>query len=332
MRVVLSGCGSIGRRHAKNLMSLGNFDILAYDVSEERLDRIQSELPVKLTKDIVSALSTGIDALLVCSPTKYHVPQALEAVKRGIPTFIEKPLSDSLDRVDDLLLLADQKDVPILVGCNFRFDSGFTVIRESLTCGLIGRPLAARAHFGQFLPNWRPDQDYRLSYSGKQSLGGGVILDQVHEIDYITCLLGQPDSVLCMAKRVSDLEIDTEDTAEILLWLNSGVLASIHVDCIRPVYDRSLEIVGTEGILQWRFQDNFVQHFGSHSREWKILSDSKKHDFNAMYVSEMHHFLEILARRETPLQDGRRGKEVLEIALAAKLSAELGRIVPLSAI
>ena len=103
-----------------------------------------------------------------------------------------------------------------------------------------------------------------------------------------------------------------------------------HFDYARRVYDRSLEVVGTEGVLQWRFQDNFVQCYDAKSRGWVVLSESKQHDFNAMYVAEMRHFLDVVSLGAAPEQDGLRGRQVVELALAAKQSNSEGRAVSLA--
>ena len=330
MRVVLAGFGSIGRRHARNLLALGNSEIVIYDVRPDRLADFDNDSRLETTVDLDTALDSSPDLLLVCTPTSQHINHALKAARRGIAIFVEKPLSYNTDGVDELLAVASANDVPILVACNFRFDSGFVLVQQALTQGAIGRPISARAQFGQYLPEWHPDGDYRQSYSANQSLGGGAILDSVHELDYVTWLLGSPTAISCAAGRLSDLQVDTEDVAEIMLHLESGVVASVHMDYVRRVYDRSLEVVGTGGVLQWRFQDNFVGCYDASSGNWVTLSESKAHNYNAMYMAEMQHILDVADRRAVPCQDGHRGKQVVEMALLAKKSAAVGRLIPFS--
>lgn len=321
MRFLISGCGSIGRRHARNLLDLGLSEVVVHDTDQERLSEVARETGAKPVDNFTEELDRGAGALLVCTPTNMHVGQAFEAANRGIPVFIEKPLSHDMAGVDQLLMAASSHGSPLMVGCNFRFDSGFKTVKQALADGAIGRPVSARSQFGQYLPDWRPYHDYRQSYSAQQSMGGGIILDSVHEFDYLTLLLGKPETISSMAGRLGDLEIDTEDVAEILFYLDTGIIASLHVDYLRRGYDRSLEVVGTDGVLRWRFQDNYVGVYNPGTDQWQILSESKEHDFNTMYVDEMRHFIEVAAGRATPAQDGWRAKQVLEMALRAKDSA-----------
>jgi predicted dehydrogenase len=148
----------------------------------------------------------------------------------------------------------------------------------------------------------------------------------VHELDYLRWLLGEVSEVFCFADRLSDLEIDTEDNASILLRFRRGMVAEVHLDYVQRAYERSLQLIGVQGTIWWSYQDNTVRWYTASDGMWRS-SSWPTYDFNDMYVAEMRHFLACLAGSETPALDLLGGWRVLEIALAAKASAERGEPV-----
>jgi predicted dehydrogenase len=158
-------------------------------------------------------------------------------------------------------------------------------------------------------------------------LGGGAILELSHELDYVTWLVGEAKTVTAQAGLLSDLEIDVEDTAEIILRFRNGAIGSIHVDMVQQPGGRTCRVVGTKGTLLWDASSHRVQLFSSSNRAWQDLHPEGQIDRNEMYVSELRHFLECVRERKNPtvnLEDGRR---VLRLALAAKKSSDEQRAI-----
>ena len=329
MKFLVVGCGSIGKRHIRNLLQLNAGEIIAYDVQPDRREEVQKQFDIAICEDFTQGLDQNPDAILVCTPTSLHLRYAHPAVERGLHVFVEKPLSDSLDGVDSFLAEVARRQVVVLVGCNYRFHRGLVLVKQLLDEGGIGRPLFVRAQFGQYLPDWHPWEDYRQGYSAKRSLGGGIILDSIHELDYVTWFLGEATEVCCFAGKVSDLEIETEDTAEILLRFENGALGEVHMDYVQRAYNRSCEVVGEEGTIVWSYQDNSVSLYSAVERRWHVSKWPGVYDTNEMYVQEMEHFLACLKGEEQPQLDEVGAKRVLQLALAAKESAQRGRKIVL---
>lgn len=311
------GCGSIGKRHLRNLLHLGVRDLLAYDPREDRRKEVVGELGVAVTADLDGAYDSGVGVAYVCSPPSLHVTQALQAAKFGCHLFIEKPLADSLAGVEQLLATIKERRLISLVGCNFRFHPGLQGAKALMREGVIGRALFARAQFGQYLPDWHPWEDYRQGYSAQRHLGGGVVLDRIHELDYLRWLLGEVDSISGFVGKVSRLETDTEDLAELILRFQSGAVASIHVDYLRRTYECSCEIVGEDGTIEWSFQDHSVRWYRAaekcwHARQWV------NYDVNTMYVEQTRHFLACLRGEAQSACDASDGSRVLALALQAR--------------
>jgi len=329
MQFLIIGCGSIGKRHIGNLKTLRAGDIIAHDSRPDCRHEAEREYGIKTYNELEEALAQKPSTAFICTPTSLHIPHALLAARSGCHLFIEKPLSHSLDGVDELIQTTARQNLITMVGCNMRFHPGIARIKRLLERENIGRVFGARVQFGQYLPDWHRWEDYRQGYSANHSLGGGIILDGVHEIDYITWLLGEASQVTCFSDRLSPLEIDTEDTAEILLRLKSGAIVEVHLDYVQRSYARSCQIIGEEGTILWDINDKHVRLYSTKTDQWQAFSEEPDYDSNQMYVEEMKHFIRCLEGKAKPSQDIYAGKRILEIALAAKESSDSGQVIKL---
>jgi predicted dehydrogenase len=333
MRFIVLGAGSIGRRHLRNARALGHRIAAVFDPDPHRRTEAAAtaDAGTLVTGDETAALAVEADAALVCSPTHRHLEQARAAVTRGLHVLVEKPLSHSLDGTADLVAAAAAGRRTVLVGCNLRFLPSLGLVKRLLDEGRIGAPLSLRAHCGYYLPYWRPHTDYREGYGARRAMGGGIILDAIHELDYVRWLLGEPREVFCYAGKVSTLEIDTEDAADVLLRYDDGVVANVHLDYLRASYGRGCELVGREGLITWDYSSRTVHVHGKDDRWHEVFEEPVDTDRNDMYVEELRHFVECVAHGTPPTLDAAGGRRVLEIALAAKTSAAEGRPVRLQA-
>ncbi len=330
LKILVIGCGSAGERHTKNLKSLELAEVSACDQDKGRLEYMKGKYEIKAFENHNEAFSNEtIDAVLVCTPTSEHVPLAIAAIEQGCHVFIEKPLSHNLEGVDDLIREAKRKGLVIMIGFNLRFHPNLQLIKELLDRGEIGKPISARAHFGSHflyrLPfhSWK---SYKEDYAAKE-VGGGVILDAAtHLIDYLSWLLGGVKEVFCYADRMSNLNLESEDIAEILLKLERGVIASLHVDFVQQPYQTKCEIIGEKGSIVWDSSNNKVNLFTETADRWQAFPETN-FDYNETYVREIVHFIKCIYGQEHPLVDGIEGRRILKIALAAKESAKEGRAV-----
>jgi len=166
---------------------------------------------------------------------------------------IEKPLSDRLDGTDELVRRCRERDVPVIVGYTLRYHPGVVALQRDLAAGVIGRVLTVRAEVGQYLPDWRPGVDYRTTVSARRATGGGVLLELSHDLDLVRAFLGMPRSVTARLAHVSDLDLDVEDVADLILDYGSAdrqLVATVHLDMVRRPAARSLIVTGTEGTIE----------------------------------------------------------------------------------
>jgi len=318
MKILVAGCGSIGKRHARNAIRVA--EAAVFDTDPQVLSNCEREYGIQAFADLKTALEWKPDGVVIATPTNLHIPVALASIEAGADVLIEKPISHSSDGVEAFLERAENLKRKIFVACNMRFHPAIHTICKNLDT--VGKPFFARAHYGNYLPEMRPNVNYRKLYSASRSQGGGVILDGIHELDYLVWLFGGIQEVLCRAARLSDLEIDTEDYAGILLRHQTGVVSEIHLDYLRPFKLRGCEVVGDRGMLIWRSEGKnpekcSVRIYRRQTQKWESLLNSENLDINQPYETMMEHFIEGIQGNNVPILTGREAAEELTVALKA---------------
>jgi len=329
MKFLIAGLGSIGRRHFRNLIALGEKDILLLRTRKATLpDDELAGYPVET--DIHEALKKHKpDAVLVANPTALHLDIAIPAAQAGCAILLEKPISHSMERLDELQSAVTKNGAKILVALQFRYHPGLLRAKKLIVDGEIGRVVSAHIHVGEYLPAWHPWEDYRQGYAARADLGGGVVLTQCHSLDYLPWLVGEVKSVWGMMDKVSDLEVDVDDTAKIGLRFVSNAMGSLHLDYNQQPPSHHLEVIGTKGSIQMDFSDGAVRIYKAEKKEWESYPLPAGWERNVMFMEEMKHFLAV-ARGEVdpvcPLQDGVRVSKLIE---AIRISSREGRLVQL---
>jgi predicted dehydrogenase len=329
MRFLICGLGSIGRRHLRNLVKLGAEDLILLRSGKSTLpDDEISGFPEE--QDIGEALDRWEpDAVIICNPTSLHTEIALPAAAAGCHIFIEKPISHSMEGVNSLRKTMLKTGKHVLVGFQFRYHPGLKQVERLIREGAIGEVIGARVNWGEYLPGWHPWEDYRNSYSARRDLGGGVVLTLCHPFDYLRWILGEIVEVAAEVRNSGVLELDVEDTAEIILRFTSGVVGNVHLDYLTRPPNHSFEIVGTEGTLHWDDEDGAVRWWSVSADAWLAITAPAGFERNHLFLDEMRHFLKVVAGEEIPLCNMEDGIRALEVVLAAKRSSSKGCRVPI---
>jgi predicted dehydrogenase len=328
MKFLIAGLGSIGRRHLRNLRALGEQDILLYRTHRATLpDDELAGLPVET--DLRLALAHKPDAVIVANPTALHLDVAIPAAEAGCAILLEKPVSHSLERVDALVAAAQRSGSPILVGFQFRFHPTLQKARQLIAEGVLGRVLAARVHFGEYLPAWHPWEDYRQGYAARADLGGGVVLTQCHSLDYLPWLVGPVEVLWAFVGTLGGLGVDVDDAAEIGLRFVGGALGSVHLNMIQQPPGHRWEIVGTEGTLTWDNATGLLRRYAAATKAWEEYPAPPDFERNVMFLDEMRHFLAVARRETRPLCTLEDGLAALRLSLAALQSAAEARLIEL---
>ncbi|MBK8161314.1 MAG: Gfo/Idh/MocA family oxidoreductase [Rhodospirillaceae bacterium] len=334
MRAIVTGTGSIATRHLRNLRQLFPAAILVV-VSRPQGKGISAEIQSLVSEqytDLAAALKVPVDLAVIATPAPFHVEQAMTLVGQGIPTLIEKPLAVTVAECDQLLALCRRNDVPLLVGYCLRYHPLVAILQERLAAGAIGRLYNMRAEVGQYLPNWRPGTDYRSGVTAQRALGGGALLELSHEIDLVRSLLGMPHAVTAVAARISELEIDVEDIAEIILRhrvAGQEALASIHLDLFRRVPRRRITVDGDGGSAELDF-GRATLTFNPVAGAPVVHGVPDGFAINDIYLAELQDLIACSKFGRQPLASLAEGLATLRIVEASAQAAHSGKTISLS--
>lgn len=324
MKFLIAGLGSIGRRHFRNLLTLGEGDIVLYHTHHSTLpDNELAGFPIE--SDLRAALAYNPDAVIISNPTALHLDVAIPAAQCGCHLLIEKPVSHSSARLDELQQAIEQNHNKVLVGYQFRFHPGFRHVKKLLDDATIGQLLSVHAHWGEYLPNWHPWEDYKQGYAARPELGGGVLLTLSHPLDYLRWLLGEVESISAITSQ-NGLNMPVEDDAEILLKFENGPLGTVHLDYNQRPASHWLEIMGTQGTIRWD-NSNQIVRLAQVGREanvsaWQDFSPPQGFERNSMFLDELRHFRDVIhgnTQALCPLQDGIKS---LQLSLSALASSQ----------
>ena len=328
-RLLIAGLGSIGRRHLHNLLALGESDIVLLrshrgTLPDDELARFPTET------DLAEALRRHKpQAVIVSNPTALHLEVAIPAAQAGCAILLEKPVSHSAARLDLLQEAVSRFGVPLLMGFQLRYHPCLVRAHEWLRAGKLGRLISGRVHFGEFLPAWHPWEDYRAGYAARADLGGGVLLTQCHSIDYLPWLAGDVDAVWGSLAKLSDLEIDVEDTAEIGLRFGGGALGSLHIDYAQQPPSHRLDISGTGGSLTCDLMAGTLGIYDAKTQTWEQSGLPPVWERNTMFLDEMTHFLAVVRGESQPACSLEDGMRVMQIIAAVQESNRTGRMISL---
>jgi predicted dehydrogenase len=318
------GFGSIGKRHANNLLKIPKMEVIICT---------SQKYNANITKKfkIVDSLTQGIeeepDFAIIANVTSMHIETAIKLAKAGIDLFIEKPLSNSLNRCKYLESLVKKKKIVTMIGCNFRFDECVQVMRKIIKQKKLGKVISTHVENGSYLPDWHPYEDYKKGYSARKELGGGVVFTNIHEIDYLYWIFGKVSKVFSVTGKFSDLKVNVEDLAEIIMKFQDKSIASIHLDHYQRPNFRQCKIIGTKGTMIWDFQKSKLDIFNLRKQKWENIVHEKHIDRNLTYQKEITHFIQCVKSRKKTINPLSEGIVTLKIALLIMKSSKTNRMI-----
>lgn len=319
MKFLIAGYGSIGRRHLRNLQALGERDILLLRSHRSTLPEEEiAGIPVETSLE--AALAHAPDAVIVANPSALHMQVAIPAARAGCHLLIEKPLAENLEHAQALKSALAEGGGKALVGFQFRFHPALQKAAALLAEGAIGSITSGRVHWGEYLPNWHPWEDFRQGYAARADLGGGVILTLCHAFDYLPWLMGEVEALWAFSSCLG-LGLEVEDTAEIGLRFRNGATGLIHLDYVQRPPEHRFEITGSEGMLRWDNADATLRLFRAGVGAWETFAPPEGFERNWLFMDEMRHFLSVCRGEVEPVCSLAGGLRALEIGLRARQSA-----------
>lgn len=315
MKILFIGMGSIGTRHyncLKKYKEQHNLEFISYKTNLNK-DNKNKEEDIQYFDTLESALLQEPDCAVISNPTSIHIETAIKCANIGLHMFIEKPLSNTLTEVDKLIEIVKEKNLITLMGCNLRYHPILIDIKNIITSMDLGKGYDFNICAGSYLPDWRPWQDYTKSYSAKKSLGGGVLLDLIHEIDYTYWLFGEFIEVKSLVEKISDLDIETEDCAKILVKTKKS-LGTISLNYYRRNPERKIYINFEKGSIIADLVKNelIIENVNG------ITTKKYEVDRNYTYEKQMEHFLEAILNKSNTENDVNTGLKTLKYVLHIK--------------
>jgi len=318
-KILVVGYGSIGKRHVENLLSISNLEVI---VCTERNDVSKLKKHAKVYSTIKQCLEEKPDIGIIANETSLHVPTAIKLAEAGLDLFLEKPLSNSLKDVEKLYAIVKKKKLITQMGCNMRFHPCIKKIKSMVEQQKIGRIISVQVQNCSYLPDYHPWEDYRNGYAARKDLGGGIILTQIHEIDYMYWLFQEVENVISISGKFSDLDITTEDYVSSLLKFKNKIIGELHMDYFQRPDFRSCKIRGTKGEIYWDSDNNHVNVYAMNKKRWKMEMGLKNYQRNFSYVAQLKHFIKCVKQRKETINDIEQGIATLKIALAMKKSSK----------
>ena len=287
MKILFVGLGSIGSRHLRNICR-----IAAERGMELTIDALRSGHCGDLTPELAtllhvqyddaSALTENYDAAFICNPTALHFQTIRQLADKTCAMFIEKPVFDSCGY--DPSMLGLRANGTYYVACPLRYTAVLRYLQEYLKDK---RVFSARAICSTYLPDWRPESDYRKVYSAHRDQGGGVSIDLIHEWDYLCWLFGTPQRVCNLQGKYSGLEIDSDDLS-LYIAQYPDKLVSLHLDYFGRSARREIELYLRDEVVVGDLRNSEIRFLAGGQ------TIGLKDERNECQSREIEHFLDIL--------------------------------------
>tara|TARA_R110002012_G_scaffold56765_2_gene145846 strand:- start:14531 stop:15526 length:996 start_codon:yes stop_codon:yes gene_type:complete len=295
-KVAVIGLGSIATRHHHNLKLLfPNAELLVMSASGRIPKESIDEFDVIATT-IDELIQAKVELVIVASPAPFHALHSIPFIEAGIPTLIEKPVTTSIEDAEAIARAIKLHQTPVSIGYCLRYLPSAQKLKILLNQGGIGTIYNAHIEIGQYLPDWRPNKDYRNSVSAQKKLGGGALFELSHELDYAQWLLGPLQVKYSILRASDELALDVEDIADIITTTSLGAVATIHLDFLQRKTHRQCSFVGNKGRIEWDLMLNQLTLITA--TETSVLYSDPKWDKNQMYLAMIEDFMQMIEKNE----------------------------------
>ena len=284
-KICFIGIGSIARRHIRNIYKICKDQNIKVHIDALRRYNTFSDGIQNVYTD-VDDVPSDYDAVFITNPTGLHLESLTKKKKKTKFFFIEKPLV-SLQQIARAYEYTDKFNSISYIACPLRYHPVIQFIKKNIE---VNEVISVRAISSSYLPEWRPDQDYRMSYSANKEMGGGVGIDLIHEWDYLTFLFGFPRKINYMHGKKSVLEINSDDYAVYLAEFEDKI-AEVHLDYFGRKTIRKLELITKEDTIIGDIVENKIDFLKQNKT---LCFDETRDDW---HIKEIMHFLDIFFKK-----------------------------------
>ena len=323
-RLLIVGLGSIGKRHlniARNSLPNADIRVLRRQNSGDEVSSANGTFT-----NLEEACSFLPQVAVIANPAPLHTDIALKLIDLGCHVLIEKPIAHESRLAEMLTENATKNGTVLQVGYNLRFLESMQVFRQQVLDSRIGNVLSIRSEMGRYLPSWRPGTDYRVGVSARKDLGGGVLFELSHELDYLRWIFGEIAWVRAWLGKISALEVDVEDTAHVLVgFQDKAYVCNLTLDFVRHDPVRSCVVTGENGSCTWNGLTGEVSVFMENASNWDVISQHTEARDDS-YYAQWNSFLRCIDQGNAPLVGGVDGLATVRVVEAARRSAVLAGV------
>ena len=324
--VLIIGCGSIGERHLRCFQRIGRTQVAICDANSALLKKVAETHKVPAVSDWEQALATGsFDAVVICTPAHLHVAMAVRALQRGLHVLIEKPLSQSLDGLDELFRAHRQSGRQAAVAYVLHVFPFLIAAREFLARAEYGPVLQATATYGQPFHLLRPA--YAQTYYRDHATGGGAIQDALtHVANWMESVLGPADSVLCDCAHLALAAVSVEDTVHVSAR-HGGALVNYTLNQFQAPNETTLQFNAAQGSVKIEVHRRRWGTFAAGASDW-TWHETAPVEYDTHFVNQANAFIDQVEGKPSRLCSLEAAAQTLRFNLAALDSAEVGVRIP----
>lgn len=340
MKALFIGLGGVGQRHLRIMRDLvpdirlgavrhqrRTFEI-GDDMQPDYATDIAEKYGIETFTTIEEGLAFQPDFAVVANPTSLHVATCISLASQGIPVLVEKPVSSGFDRLAQLNDMVQKGNATVMVGYMMRFNPCAVKLFDLIGEGKIGKMFSVTLVINSYMPGWHRYEKYNSFYAGQKSLGGGVVLTEIHEIDLLAWYFGSPQRLWAVGGKKSRLDLDVEDTVSVLMeqnYQNEVFPVTVSMSFVQPELYRKMILLGEYGRIEWDIVENEinVNEHKHHSNEVYRFPNFERND---MFIAQMNHFLDCIRTGKKPLTSLDRVMDGHLTALTIKKALETGAV------
>jgi predicted dehydrogenase len=312
MNILIIGLGSVGQRHLRNIKKIiPNSRIFAFrrKFSSPTLSNnnnvqkisLQKKFNINYLKSLKNLKKYKIDSAIICSPSSFHIKEAIILLKQKISVFIEKPLGTNLKNINVLKKIADNTNQTSMVGFQLKFCPIINYLKKIISQEKFGKINFVSIHHGEHIKNFHKYENYKNLYASKKKLGGGVVLTQIHEIDYMLFILEgfEIKRIVSDTQKVSNLDIDVEDISSSVLRFENKkkekIICNLHINYLEIPRKRKIEILFEKAKV---VADLVKQEIIIFKGEKSQISKKFKYARNELFIKEIQYFLKSVRNKK----------------------------------
>lgn len=280
--MAIIGFGSIAGKHIQTVSKLVpniKFEIL----TSQNVDNFDANQNLGFHSSINTLLDSEPDVIAVTSPSSQRHIHMHRLVNLRVPILFEKPISSTFAQAENIKKNFDKHCRKPVVAYNLRFTRAICFLKDFIASGNIGKIFNVQCVVGQNLNHWRPGRNVDGTVSARRNLGGGVLRELSHELDYLTYLFGPPSVASGVLGKQKFGRFDVEDTAMLVMEFrpsHNRILCSLNMDFIREDALRFCHIIGEKSTLKWDLIRGTIHVSSLQSGEIELFNFDKDLDFS----------------------------------------------------